>query len=154
MNTRRESSDAIQCAHGYQELRVAAAPDLGLARVAMAIGPKAHSRRLGKRPDDRSQHPAGDVDLAEGCDLLCVPKREDPRDVLLTRDGTELMGLSAGSRVGTVSLRRISQLKAQRPDLAFDPLCAANPDLFVLVLMPACVAGKLLPAAADLARHP
>ncbi|MEM9071075.1 MAG: hydroxymethylbilane synthase [Myxococcota bacterium] len=64
----------------------------------------------------------GDVDLAEGCDLLCLPKREDPRDVLLTRDGTELMGLSAGSRVGTVSLRRISQLKAQRPDLAFETL--------------------------------
>ncbi|MFK8000978.1 MAG: hydroxymethylbilane synthase [Polyangiales bacterium] len=64
----------------------------------------------------------GDVTLAEGCDLLCLPEREDPRDVLLTRDGEELMGLVAGSRVGTTSLRRTTQIKAQRPDLAFATL--------------------------------
>jgi len=64
----------------------------------------------------------GDVELAEGCDLVCFPEREDPRDVLLTRDGTELMGLSAGAKVGTTSLRRVAQLKAQRGDLAFATL--------------------------------
>ena len=64
----------------------------------------------------------GDVTLAEGCDLLCLPEREDPRDVLLTLDGEELMGLRAGSRVGTTSLRRTTQIKAQRPDLAFATL--------------------------------
>lgn len=64
----------------------------------------------------------GDVGLAEGLDLICLPEREDPRDVLLTADGTELMGMRAGSRIGTTSLRRESQLKAQRPDLAFATL--------------------------------
>jgi len=64
----------------------------------------------------------GDVDLAEGCELLCVPKREDPRDVLLTRDGAELMALSAGARVGTVSPRRVCQLRGHRPDLAYETL--------------------------------
>lgn len=61
----------------------------------------------------------GDVALADGMDILCIPEREDPRDVLLTRDGTELMGLTAGARVGTTSLRRSTQLAAQRQDLAF-----------------------------------
>lgn len=64
----------------------------------------------------------GDIDLAEGLDLICLPEREDARDVLITADGTELMGLTAGSRIGTTSLRRESQLKAQRPDLAFATL--------------------------------
>jgi len=61
----------------------------------------------------------GDVDLAEGYDIVCVPAREDPRDVLLTRDGLELDALEAGARVGTTSLRRMAQLKARRPDLDF-----------------------------------
>lgn len=64
----------------------------------------------------------GDVELAEGCDLVCFPKREDPRDVLLTRDGEELMGLRAGAKLGTTSLRRESQLKVHRPDIAFATL--------------------------------
>ena len=64
----------------------------------------------------------GDVELAEGLDLLCFPEREAPHDVLVTRDGTELMGLEAGGKIGTTSLRRTAQLKAQRPDLAFGTL--------------------------------
>lgn len=61
----------------------------------------------------------GDVELAEGLDLVCVPAREDPRDVLLTSDGEELDGLAAGSRLGTTSLRRVCQLRTRRPDLAY-----------------------------------
>lgn len=61
----------------------------------------------------------GDVELAKGMVLACHPPREDPRDVLLTRDGAGLMDLEAGARVGTTSLRRIAQLRAHRPDLAF-----------------------------------
>ncbi len=64
----------------------------------------------------------GDVELAEGLELLCYPVREDPRDVLITRDGGELMDLRAGSCIGTTSLRREAQLKAQRPDVAFKML--------------------------------
>jgi hydroxymethylbilane synthase len=61
----------------------------------------------------------GDTDLAEGFDILCVPEREDPRDVLVTPDGEELDALTAGTRVGTTSLRRVCQLRTRRPDLAY-----------------------------------
>lgn len=61
----------------------------------------------------------GDVELAEGMAIVCTPEREDPRDVLLTRSGEPLNGLTAGASVGTTSLRRVAQLHAQRPDLAY-----------------------------------
>jgi len=67
---------------------------------------------------------AGDVDLAvhslkdlptadaDGIMLAAVPPREDPRDVLVARDGLGLAELPAGSRVGTGSPRRAAQLRA------------------------------------------
>ena len=59
------------------------------------------------------------ADLAEGLCLAAVPKREDPRDVLITADGVGLDDLEAGSRIGTNSVRRTMQLRQQRNDLAF-----------------------------------
>ncbi len=50
-------------------------------------------------------------------ELAAVPAREDPRDVLVTREGTGLAGLRPGARVGTGSPRRRAQLAAARPDL-------------------------------------
>ena len=64
----------------------------------------------------------GDVPLAEGMGILSVPVREDPRDVLVTVDGTDLGSLKRGAKVGTTSRRRVVQLQRQRPDLAFVPL--------------------------------
>ena len=64
----------------------------------------------------------GDVPLAEGMGILSVPRREDPRDVLVTTDGTELSSLPRGARVGTTSRRRMVQVLRLRPDLAFVPL--------------------------------
>lgn len=64
----------------------------------------------------------GDVPLAEGMGILCVPVREDPRDVLVTVDGTDLASLKRGATVGTTSRRRVVQLQRQRPDLSFVPL--------------------------------
>jgi len=49
---------------------------------------------------------------AEGITLAAVPLREDPRDVVVARDGLTLGELPAGSRVGTGSPRRASQLHA------------------------------------------
>jgi hydroxymethylbilane synthase len=51
--------------------------------------------------------------------LAAILAREDARDVLLTRDGGPL---PAGSRVGTSSLRRESQLRAAFPSLEFAPI--------------------------------
>jgi len=67
---------------------------------------------------------AGEVDVAvhslkdlptgpaEGLVLAAVPTREDPRDVLVARDGLTLAELPAGARVGTGSPRRAAQLRA------------------------------------------
>jgi hydroxymethylbilane synthase len=66
----------------------------------------------------------GDVDVAvhslkdlptaapDGIALAAVPSREDPRDVVVARDGLTLGELPAGSRVGTGSPRRVAQLHA------------------------------------------
>lgn len=67
---------------------------------------------------------AGEVDVAvhslkdiptypaEGIVLAAVPPREDPRDVVVARDGLTLGELPVGSRVGTGSPRRAAQLHA------------------------------------------
>lgn len=44
--------------------------------------------------------------------LAAVPRREDPRDVLIARDGLSFERLPAGARVGTGSPRRRAQLNA------------------------------------------
>jgi len=44
--------------------------------------------------------------------LAAVPPREDPRDVVVARDGLTLGELPVGSRVGTGSVRRAAQLHA------------------------------------------
>ena len=49
---------------------------------------------------------------AEGIALAAVPVREDPRDVVVARDGLTLGELPAGARVGTGSPRRVAQLHA------------------------------------------
>ncbi|MGZ4490134.1 MAG: hydroxymethylbilane synthase [Nocardioidaceae bacterium] len=66
----------------------------------------------------------GDIDIAvhslkdlptypqDGITLAAVPVREDPRDVVVARDGLTLGELPPGSKVGTGSLRRAAQLHA------------------------------------------
>lgn len=49
---------------------------------------------------------------ADGIALAAVPPREDPRDVVVARDGLTLGELPAASRVGTGSPRRVAQLLA------------------------------------------
>jgi hydroxymethylbilane synthase len=49
---------------------------------------------------------------APGLTLAAIPVREDPRDVLVARDGLTLGELPAGSRVGTGAPRRAAQLLA------------------------------------------
>ena len=49
---------------------------------------------------------------ADGIALAAVPRREDPRDALVARDGLTLGGLPSGARVGTGSPRRVAQLNA------------------------------------------
>ena len=56
--------------------------------------------------------------LANGLAVVAVPKREDPRDVLVTRTPCTLNELPAGATLGTGSLRRRTQLLHWRGDLS------------------------------------
>jgi hydroxymethylbilane synthase len=49
---------------------------------------------------------------ADGLVVAAVPVREDPRDVLVARDGLTLGELPPGSRIGTGSPRRAAQVRA------------------------------------------
>lgn len=68
---------------------------------------------------DLAVHSMKDVpeSLLEGMAIVCVPEREDPRDVLVTKTGEGLFDLRAGARVGTSSLRRAVQLRRLRNDI-------------------------------------
>jgi hydroxymethylbilane synthase len=73
---------------------------------------------------DVAVHSLKDVpaELPAGLALVCIPRRADPRDALVSRAGQGLAALPAGSRVGTSSLRRVCQVRAARPDLEIDIL--------------------------------
>ena len=49
--------------------------------------------------------------------IAAYPRRADPRDALVSRDGRTLTDLPHGARVGTSSPRRACQLRHLRPDL-------------------------------------
>lgn len=55
--------------------------------------------------------------LEDRFELAAVLERAAVRDVLVTRDGSTLDTLPAGSRVGTSSVRRAKQVEFLRPDL-------------------------------------
>lgn len=63
---------------------------------------------------DMAVHSAKDLPAysPEGIMLGAIPKREDPRDALLTRTGAPLASLAPGTTFGTSSLRRAAQLRA------------------------------------------
>ncbi|WP_199552684.1 hydroxymethylbilane synthase [Streptomyces sp. N35] len=63
---------------------------------------------------DFAVHSLKDLPTAQPGDLVvaAMPRREDPRDVLIARDGLTFTELPAGARVGTGSPRRMAQLNA------------------------------------------
>ena len=66
---------------------------------------------------DVAVHSAKDVptELADGLELVAIPERADPRDVIC--GARSLAELAPGARVGTSSLRRAAQISAARADL-------------------------------------
>lgn len=63
---------------------------------------------------DLAVHSLKDLPTTQPDDLVlaAIPVREDPRDVLIARDGLTLETLPAGARIGTGSPRRMAQLNA------------------------------------------
>ncbi|MET3961395.1 hydroxymethylbilane synthase [Marmoricola sp. OAE513] len=113
-------ADAITAATGRETVLVTVATegDVSTAPLASLGGTGVFVSAL------RDALLAGDVDVAvhslkdlptapcEGIALAAVPQREDPRDVLVARDGLTLGELPPGSTVGTGSPRRVAQIAA------------------------------------------
>lgn len=57
--------------------------------------------------------------LAEPFALAAIPERADPRDAFVSVQYESFAALPSGARVGTSSLRRQAQLRAQRRDLEY-----------------------------------
>jgi hydroxymethylbilane synthase len=108
----------------FEELLVTTTGDMVQDRALAEIGGKGlfvkeiEEALLDGRAD-LAIHSLKDVppQLLPSLSIECVPEREDPRDVLVTRSGLLLAQLPPGSRVGTGSLRRRVQLLAYRSDL-------------------------------------
>jgi len=73
---------------------------------------------------DLAVHSMKDVpaELPSGLIIGAIPKREDPRDVLVSVSYRSLMDLPQGAVVGTSSLRRTVQIRMLRPDLKVETL--------------------------------
>ncbi|MCY0875077.1 MAG: hydroxymethylbilane synthase [Firmicutes bacterium] len=102
---------------------------------------------------DLAVHSMKDVPavLAHGLVIGAVPKREDPRDVLLSSAGYTLATLPEGAVVGTSSLRRSAQLQKLRPDLRIEPL-RGNIDTRLRKLQAPSAFSAIVLAAAGLVR--
>jgi hydroxymethylbilane synthase len=73
---------------------------------------------------DLAVHSLKDVPMIipEGLTLSAITEREEPYDVLISRNGKKLEDLPSGAVVGTSSLRRQVQIKRRRGDLRVEIL--------------------------------
>jgi hydroxymethylbilane synthase len=60
--------------------------------------------------------------LPDGLAIVCIPVREDPRDVIVSPKYGTLAALPHGAKLGTSSLRRQVAIRAVRPDLQIVPM--------------------------------
>ncbi|HSF28514.1 MAG TPA: hydroxymethylbilane synthase [Nitrosopumilaceae archaeon] len=81
-------------------------------------------RAVTERKVDFAVHSLKDVpsELPNDLVLACIPKREDANDVFISRDGSTLLTIKKGAKVGTSSLRRAVQIWRIRPDLIVKPI--------------------------------
>lgn len=86
------------------------------------------------------------VDLPAGLEITITPKREDPRDVLISRDGLKIEALPQGSRIGTGSLRRGIQIRNRMQQLEVVPI-RGNLDTRIRKVSEGLLDGVLVAAA-------
>ncbi len=98
---------------------VALVTDLGVGAFTNTI-----QRALVRGDIDLAVHSLKDlpVDPAPGLEVVAVPVREDPHEVLISAGGLGLQDLPKGARIGTSSPRRSAQLRLVRADIATEPL--------------------------------
>jgi hydroxymethylbilane synthase len=73
---------------------------------------------------DIAVHSVKDVpaELPDGLEIGAISEREDPRDVLISKDGRFIEEMPEGARIGTGSLRRGFQLRHRFPGMEIVPL--------------------------------
>jgi hydroxymethylbilane synthase len=138
----RESALAMWQAHAiaaklgalYPQLRISISGmttqgdrilDVTLAKIGgKGLFVKELEDALGAGRADIAVHSMKDVpmQLPAGFAIAAITEREDPRDAFVSSRHRSLAGLPAGSIVGTSSLRRESQIRAQYPHLTVAPL--------------------------------
>ena len=81
-------------------------------------------KAVAQKEVDLAVHSLKDVpaELPDDLILSCVPKREEPNDVLISKNGDTLSTIKKGSIIGTSSLRRAVQVIRIRPDLIVKPI--------------------------------
>jgi len=60
--------------------------------------------------------------LPDGLFIGAIPERENPFDVLISKDNNLLADYKKGAKIGTSSLRRASQIKHIRPDIEIESI--------------------------------
>ncbi|MEK9630143.1 MAG: hydroxymethylbilane synthase [Nitrospinota bacterium] len=99
--------------------------DVPLAKIGgKGLFVKEIEEALLRREVDFAVHSMKDMPISFPINLCiaCVTKRENPFDALISKNDVKLEDLPKGAKVGTGSLRRISQLLNYRPDLDLVPL--------------------------------
>jgi hydroxymethylbilane synthase len=94
--------------------------DVALSKVgAKGMFTKEIEEALADNRVDLAVHSLKDLptELPGEFEIAAIPKREDARDGLCSRQYASIEGLPQGARVGTSSLRRQAQLRVLRPDL-------------------------------------
>ncbi|MGD7003108.1 hydroxymethylbilane synthase [Corynebacterium halotolerans] len=116
----------IEAGFGAELEIVTTAGDVNMApveRIGVGVFTQALREALVEGVCDIAVHSFKDLPTAPDERFrLIVPVRADSREALIARDGLTLETLPEGATVGTSAPRRISQLKAKRPDLDIRPL--------------------------------
>lgn len=122
-------ADALRAlGHDVELVRVTTAGDTSNAAITQlgstGVFVNALREALLAKEIDVAVHSCKDLPTAgtPGLVLAAVPRRADPRDALVARNGLTLGELPAGSRVGTGSPRRAAQLRALGLDLDVVPV--------------------------------
>src|SRR5947209_19219991 len=99
--------------------------DVALAKVGTkGMFTKEIEEALAAGRVDLAVHSLKDLptEVTPGFEIAAITKRENPRDVFVSKKYARVEDLPQNARVGTSSLRRQAQLKAVRPDLDVHPL--------------------------------
>jgi hydroxymethylbilane synthase len=99
--------------------------DVPLAQVGgKGLFVKEIETSLLEKQTDLAVHSMKDMpaEIPQGLCIGVVPERENPLDILISREGHAFKDLPEGARLGSSSLRRGAQVRHVRPDITIHPL--------------------------------